>query len=155
VFPPEYRISLHDRIYGCDDCQEVCPVNRLAARSSPPPPALDHGATMTADILGILSAGDDELLRSFGRWYIPDRDPRYLRRNALIVLGNIGEPSSGDVRAATTRAIAQPDPLIRAHAVWAAARLGYRDLIPEVDPHPMVQREIDAAASVPSRSPGA
>lgn len=154
VFPLEYRIALHDRMYGCDDCQEVCPVNRLAARSSPPPPA-DHDATVTADILGILGAGDDELLRSFGRWYIADRDPRFLRRNALVVLGNIGDPSSGDVRTAAARAIAEPDPLIRAHGVWAAARLGYRDLIPEADAHPMVQQEIDAAASVPSRSASA
>lgn len=154
VFPPEYRIALHDRIYGCDDCQDVCPVNRLAARSRPAPPA-DRGATVTADILGILGGGDDELLRSFGRWYIPQRDPTYLRRNALIVLGNIGDPSSRDVRAATIRAISEPDPLIRAHAVWAAARLGYRDLIPQADPDPTVQQEIDAAASVPSRSPSA
>lgn len=154
VFPPQYRVALHDRIYGCDDCQEVCPVNHLAARSSPPRPA-EQEATVTADILGILSATDEELLRSYGRWYIPERDPRYLRRNALIVLGNVGEPSSGDVRAAASRAITEPDPLVRSHAVWAAARLGYRHLIPKADPHPIVQEEIDAAASVPSRNTGA
>ena len=34
VFPFEYRAALGGRIYGCDDCQDVCPANRLAARLS-------------------------------------------------------------------------------------------------------------------------
>ncbi len=31
-FPEEYRKALGDRLYGCDECQQVCPVNRLADR---------------------------------------------------------------------------------------------------------------------------
>ena len=41
-----------------------------------------------------------------GRWYIPGRQPRYLRRNALIVLGNTGDPSDPAVIAAVARALA-------------------------------------------------
>ncbi|MEE9415049.1 MAG: tRNA epoxyqueuosine(34) reductase QueG, partial [Acidimicrobiales bacterium] len=36
MFPVEYREALGDRLYGCDDCQEVCPVNGLAERKDPP-----------------------------------------------------------------------------------------------------------------------
>ncbi|HEY2332429.1 MAG TPA: tRNA epoxyqueuosine(34) reductase QueG, partial [Acidimicrobiales bacterium] len=37
-FPVEHRAALGDRIYGCDDCQEVCPPNRAADRHRPVPP---------------------------------------------------------------------------------------------------------------------
>ena len=38
IFPFEYRVALGDRLYGCDDCQEVCPPNRRSARRAPPRP---------------------------------------------------------------------------------------------------------------------
>ena len=151
VFPREYRVALHDRMYGCDDCQEVCPVNRLAERRYPAPPP-EPGATTTVDVLDVLDASDAELLHSLGRWYIPNRDPTYVRRNALVVLGNIGDPASTDTRKAIHKAVTDTDPIIRSHAVWAAARLGYTDLIPGRDRAKIVQAEIEAAPSVPSRT---
>jgi epoxyqueuosine reductase len=100
----------------------------------------------------MLEADDAELLDRFGRWYIPRRDPKYLRRNALIVLGNIADPKSASVRTAVAKATLDPDPIIRSHAVWAAARLGYTDLTPASDPDPIVQDEVAASPSVPSRA---
>ena len=64
-----------------------------------------------------------------GRWYIPGREPRYVRRNALIVLGNTADPADPAVVAAVAQALADADPIVRSHAVWAAARLGRRDLL--------------------------
>ncbi|MGH9058398.1 MAG: epoxyqueuosine reductase, partial [Acidimicrobiales bacterium] len=143
VFPAEHRVALGDRIYGCDECQAVCPVNKVSARRRPPPVA-EATAAARADVLSILAAGDAELLETYGRWYIPRRQPRYLRRNALIVLGNVGRPDDREARAALTRAVADTDPLIRAHAVWAAARLGCDDLVEGAagDPDPMVRAEV-------------
>ncbi len=148
VFPREYREALGDRLYGCDDCQTSCPVNRVATERHPPP-AAERGAQPTVDILWLLSADDHQLMASLGRWYIPGRQPRYLRRNALIALGNTGDPTNPDVVAAVTRALSDDDPIVRAHAVWAAARLGRPDLLGGLgqDRDPLVAAELAASQS--------
>jgi epoxyqueuosine reductase len=127
-FPLEFREALGDRMYGCDDCQEVCPPNRLEDRRRPPPPATAEDEPWV-QVLDVLAASDDELLARHGRWYIPRRQPRYLRRNALVVLGNVGDGADPDVEAALRRALADPDPMLRSHAAWAAERLGRSDLL--------------------------
>ncbi|HEY5097048.1 MAG TPA: tRNA epoxyqueuosine(34) reductase QueG [Acidimicrobiales bacterium] len=123
-FPLEYRAALGDRIYGCDDCQQVCPINKVADRRSPPPP--DDGSRL--DLLDLLEATDEELLAAHGRWYIPDRQPRYLRRNALVALGNVGNGRHPGTARAVSRWLRADDPMLREHARWAAHRLGRDDL---------------------------
>ncbi|MCY3953725.1 MAG: tRNA epoxyqueuosine(34) reductase QueG [bacterium] len=117
-FPVEFREVLGDRLYGCDDCQEVCPPNR------PLPEATDPGEEASVDVLDLLAAGDEELMERHGRWYIPARDPRYLRRNALVVLGNIADGSDPEVAGALRRYQRHADPMLARHAAWAARRLG-------------------------------
>jgi epoxyqueuosine reductase len=127
-FPVEFREALGDRLYGCDDCQDACPPNRLQDRRDPPEP-VDDGDEAWVDVLELLAATDQELLDRHGRWYIPRRQPRYLRRNALVVLGNVGDGADPEVEGALRRALADADPLIRSHAEWAARRLGRDDLV--------------------------
>jgi epoxyqueuosine reductase len=145
VFPAEYRVALGDRIYGCDACQESCPVNRLAERRHPLPEA-ETGAQAHIDVLALLGYDDAELDEQIGRWYIPGRDFRFVRRNALIVLGNIGNGSDPRVSAALVKALSDEDPIIRAHGVWAAARLGRHDLLELVrhDTDPLVTAELES-----------
>jgi epoxyqueuosine reductase len=119
-FPLEFREALGDRIYGCDDCQEVCPPNRRADGSATRGPDGDG----TVAVLEMLALGDEELMARFGRWYIARRDPRYLRRNALVVLGNTGDGRDPEVVATLRRYLDGDDELLREHAAWAADRLG-------------------------------
>jgi epoxyqueuosine reductase len=144
VFPVEHREALGDRLYGCDDCQEVCPPNRRAARVDL---TTDRHAAAGAwvDVVGLLHADDAQLMDRFGRWYIPRREPRYLRRNALVVLGNIGDGADPSVERAVAVSLASPDPIVRAHAVWAARRLGLHGLVEQLlaDEHdPVVMEEV-------------
>ena len=145
VFPREYRTALGGRLYGCDDCQEVCPENVAAERAgmtaTGPQDPRDRPAV---DLLQLLAASDDELMTGYGRWYIPRRQPRYLRRNALLALGNIADGRDPEVAAALRRALADPDPIIRGHAVWAASQLARADLIASLidEDDPEVRREI-------------
>ena len=183
VFDPDYRVALGDRIYGCDDCSEVCPPNRVQVRlahragpggHSPAEPAPAGEATARTDlpapshpstqpvqaspsvaggawvsVLDLLDSSDEDLIATFGRWYIPRRQPRYLRRNALVVLANVGEPSDPRVRAAVDRALGDPDPLVRAHAVWCARRLGL-SLDALSDPgDPLVRAELERPVRTP------
>lgn len=161
VFPRQHRVALGDRIYGCDDCQDVCPPGRRDLRAVDGAPE-GAGAAGPADawvpVLELLDPGidDEALLARFGRWYIPRRAPRYLRRNALVVLGNVGDGSDPAQRATLARWCTDDDELLRAHAVWAAARLGLTDLVEarRHDPSSLVRAEVAMAAAVP-RGPGA
>ena len=126
-FPPEHREALGGRIYGCDDCQEVCPPNRAEDRRQPPPTA--PGDEAWVELVELLEAPDEELVARFERWYVPRRQPRYLRRNALVALGNVGDGSDPAVARVLDRALGAADPLVREHAAWAARRLGRQDLL--------------------------
>ncbi len=126
-FPVELRHALGDRIYGCDECQRVCPVNRIAERRRPAP--VETAGDVRVDLLELLTASDEELLAGYGRWYIPRRDPRYLRRNALVVLGNVGDGGDAGTATALRRWLAADDPMLVEHARWAACSLGRADLV--------------------------
>ena len=75
-FPVEHRVALGDRLYGCDDCQEVCPPEPRAARRADVDarqPRRGRGRPGDwVDVLEVLAADDAELLAAVGRWYIPD-----------------------------------------------------------------------------------
>lgn len=137
-FPREHRAALGDRIYGCDECQEVCPPNRAQDRRSEPSSGPADAWVSLVDLLG---KDDETLLGDHGRWYIARREPRHLRRNALVALGNCGDPGDGRVVRAIGEALGHTDGMVRAHAVWAAARLGLTDLLDLVrdDPDPEVR----------------
>lgn len=143
VFDRRFRVALGDRMYGCDDCQEVCPPTvRLGERFRTDAPEPLASMQATVDVLALLDADDGTILSTWGRWYLADRDPRWLRRNALVVLGNVARASDPHVVATLAHYLAQDDPMLRAHAVWAARRLGLDGLLPAGDPDPDVVAEL-------------
>ncbi len=135
--PVEFREAVGDRLYGCDDCQDVCPPNRTADRSAdsapaepgaaPPPEAEANQALV--DLQWILTAGDDEIEARHGRWYIADRNIDVIRRTALVVLGNTAVPPNPAVEVLLGRYLSCEVEVLRIHAAWAARRLGRTDLV--------------------------
>jgi epoxyqueuosine reductase len=128
--PMELRAAVGDRIYGCDECQERCPINRVAVRRCPPPPA-DPGAEGAVELCSLLACSDDQLSTRFRRFYLAGRDPALLRRNCLIALGNTGERAgpARELEAVLAAALADDRPVVLAAAIWASARLDRVDLV--------------------------
>ncbi len=146
--PVEFRVAMHDRIYGCDDCQEVCPENRLSDRRSVPREAPPDAVPVT-ELRWLATAPDNEILDKFGRWWLPNRDPDILRRNAVVALGNIGRPDDQSLRVLLGRladrgqqdqsvvhsvdqSLPAASELVANHASWAIDRLDRRAAEPDV-----------------------
>jgi epoxyqueuosine reductase len=116
--PEEYRGELGAQVYGCDICQDVCPWNRgIEKRREDASPRA--GAEPYVSLVEWLEGDDDELREQYERLYFPRKDPRYLRRNALVAAGNDRDP---ELRAVVQAYARDDDPLLRKHAEWALER---------------------------------
>jgi epoxyqueuosine reductase len=125
--PEAYRAELGASVYGCDICQDVCPWNRgIEKRRAGTPPPQD--AEPIVSLVEWLERDGEELVHRYDRLYVPQNDPRYLRRNALIALGNNGGPEHREL---LERYAQDDDPLLREHAEWALARLDGVSAAPE------------------------
>jgi epoxyqueuosine reductase len=137
IFDRSYREALGDRIYGCDDCQTVCPPTKKGGSL---PPELHH--TPFVDAVGWLHLDDNALEAACDGWYVHGRDMTWVRRNLLIILGNIAQPSDERVVDVVRRYLSHERAELRAHAVWTAARLGLNSLLHFDDPDELVAKEL-------------
>ena len=114
--------SLDDRVYGCDICQDVCPWNRGVEKRRAGE-ELGEDAQPVVSLADWLTRDGNELIDELERLYVPKNDPRWLRRNALVALGNVGRP--GDEHHVAS-AVHDPDDSLRAVAARAASRIAER-----------------------------
>ena len=114
--PQELRPGLGNRVFGCDDCQLVCPWNRYAQPSPEPDFQPRHGLDDAA--LVELFNWDEETWRDRTQGSALRR-PGYIGwlRNIAVALGNA--PSSTTVREALSARSSHPSELVREHVAWA------------------------------------
>lgn len=117
--PEELRPALGDRIYGCDDCLDVCPWNRFA-RESREASFRAREAVFSLALRDFLRLDDEGFRSLFARSPIKRIKRARFLRNVCVALGNVG---TADDLAALERARVDPDPLIASHAAWACDRI--------------------------------
>lgn len=115
--PFDIRESMRDFVYGCDICQDACPWNRgVESRRSGTDPV-----PWGINLVEWLEGGDEEIDEQWQRLFVPRRQIRWLRRNALVALGNSGAQQDAALAAAW---LSDDDPMLREHAAWALRKLG-------------------------------
>jgi epoxyqueuosine reductase len=118
--PRELRPLVGDWVFGCDICQDVCPVNRKAAPGLEPAFQQRHDFGAPA-LLPLLELDDDGFRARFRNSAIKRAKRVGLQRNVCVALGNIGDLAAVPALAG---ALSAPDAVVREHAAWALGRLG-------------------------------
>ncbi|WP_395686131.1 tRNA epoxyqueuosine(34) reductase QueG [Caenimonas koreensis] len=122
AIPEDLRALMGNRIYGCDDCQLVCPWNKFAQRSALPD--FDERAGLTGRQLTDLFAWSEGefLQRTEGSPIRRIGHERWLR-NVAVAMGNaLRDRDSPDVRAALQSRASDASALVREHVLWALAQ---------------------------------
>jgi epoxyqueuosine reductase len=127
--PQEFRRAIGNRIYGCDDCQLVCPWNKFARPTAEKDFAVRHGLDH-AQLIELFSWSEADFLeRTRGSAIRRIGHERWLR-NIAVALGNA--PTSPALLEALRSRARHPSALVREHVRWA---LEQHSSIPVDDPH--------------------
>lgn len=126
--PEPLRPLIGNRVYGCDDCQLVCPWNRFAATTVTEDFRVRHGLDRSGliELFGWSEAQFKANLAGSPIYRIGHE--RWLR-NLAVALGNA--PASEAVRRALRARADDPSPLVRSHVAWALARQARPETGPE------------------------
>ncbi|MCD9024530.1 tRNA epoxyqueuosine(34) reductase QueG [Cohnella silvisoli] len=122
----DMMVKIGNRLYGCDTCQIVCPVNRKID--------IRHHKELLPDpevakplLRPLLKMGNREFREKFGSGSASWRGRKPIQRNALIALGNFRDAESVPDVVAVLRE--DPRPVLRATAAWALGRIGTKEAI--------------------------
>jgi epoxyqueuosine reductase len=119
AIPLEWRRAIGDRVYGCDECLEVCPWNRWAKQT-----AEAHFVPVSyPDLRETLAWSEADFARVFAGSPVARLKLRRWLRNVCVVLGNIGTRADHE---ALGRVAAGSDPMVSEHAEWAISEIEAR-----------------------------
>ena len=134
--PRSLRPFMLDWVFGCDICQDVCPVNRKAASTREG--AFNTERYSTLELQSLLEMTEEEFRQRFRNSPIKRAKGVGLQRNACVALGNSGDPAAVPGLA---RALKEAEPLVRGHAAWALGRIGGEDATRALEQALSLERE--------------
>ena len=126
VIPFEFRKAIGNRIYGCDDCQIVCPWNSYAVRTDEPDFQQKQD---TLKLIDLIQINQEMFSRRFKGSPIKRIKRRGLLRNVAVALGNSGNKQAIPI---LLKVLDDEEPLIRAHVVWALGELAGPEVLPAI-----------------------
>ena len=126
VIPVEYRKAIGNRVYGCDDCQIVCPWNSYAVKTDDPDFKQKQDMIKLIDLIQM---NQKMFSKRFKGSPIKRIKRRGLLRNVAIALGNSGNQQAIPV---LIKVLDDEEPLIRAHVVWALGELSGSEILPVI-----------------------
>lgn len=124
MIPLSMREVWSNRLYGCTTCQDICPLNQKVKPKERKP---DYGYIGSSiPLIPLLQMSEEEFRLRFRHNQVGARwiRRRCIQRNAIIALGNIGDPVAVP---ALINALNEPNPIIRGHAAWALGKIGGTD----------------------------
>jgi len=118
--PIAFREKWEDRLYGCTTCQEVCPQNRKIKPKKYKPEYGYVGSKIP--LIPLLTISEEEFQNYFAYNQIAMRPREAIKRNAVLALGNIGDPRAV---VPLIKVLQENDNLmIRGHTAWALGKIG-------------------------------
>ena len=118
--PVDFRDKWGDRLYGCATCQEVCPRNGQIKFKKYRPPYGYIGSQVP--LVPLLTITEAEFQNYFAGNQIAMRSREAIKRNAVLALGNSGDPEA--VRPLIKVLQEDDSPLVRGHTAWALGKMG-------------------------------
>ena len=149
VIPLEMRPFIGDWVFGCDICQDACPVNGKASEAHQPIQTAEAvGPSGELDLAELLALSDEEFRSRFQGTSIMRAKRVGLQKNACIALGNNRDEAGVPALVST---LTTAEALVRGHAAWALGQIATAEAITSLEQamaretDKYVQDEIDGA----------
>ncbi len=139
--PDEFRSKIGNRLYGCDTCQIVCPINK--GKDFHLHPEMEPDPEIAKPLLKpLLTISNREFKEKYGHVSGSWRGKKPIQRNAILALAHFKDTSALPVLIDLMHK--DPRPVIRGTAAWAIGKIGDEELLPELEK--ALERESDEEA---------
>ncbi|MDH6563235.1 epoxyqueuosine reductase [Bacillus sp. TBS-096] len=139
--PDEFRSKIGNRLYGCDTCQTVCPINK--GKDFHLHPEMEPDPEIAKPLLKpLLTISNREFKEKYGHVSGSWRGKKPIQRNAILALAHFKDASALPVLIELMHK--DPRPVIRGTAAWAIGKIGDDQQLPELEK--ALERESDEKA---------